>query len=61
MDETRFVTIDEFARHVRRSRSAVYVAIKRGEIPTVRVGAVLRIPTAYLKKLERDAQRALEQ
>jgi hypothetical protein len=37
--------------HPDLKRSAIYDAIKRGEIPHVRVGARLYVPTAALRRL----------
>jgi excisionase family DNA binding protein len=45
-----FNTVDETARVLRTDRKTVYDAIARKEIPAVRIGRLLRIPGAWLKR-----------
>jgi excisionase family DNA binding protein len=42
------MTIPEAARLLGISRSAAYRAVARGEIPTIRIGRRLLVPTAKL-------------
>jgi excisionase family DNA binding protein len=42
------VTIEEAGRFLGLSRSAAYRAATRGEIPTIRIGRRLLVPTAKL-------------
>jgi excisionase family DNA binding protein len=42
------MTIPEAARLLGISRSAAYRAVARGEIPTIRIGRRLLVPTARL-------------
>jgi excisionase family DNA binding protein len=42
------MTIPEVARLLGISRSAAYRAVARGEIPTIRIGRRLLVPTAKL-------------
>ena len=42
------ITIPEAARLLGISRSAAYRAAERGEIPTIRIGRRLLVPTAKL-------------
>lgn len=38
------LTVDEVAAFLRIGRSAAYEAVRRGEIPAIRVGRRLRVP-----------------
>ncbi len=50
------LTVEETARYLRLSRGSTYAAIKRGDIPTVRIGRRILIPKAALVALlERSA------
>ena len=40
------------------SRGASYAAAARGEIPTIRIGRLLRVPVALLDRMLADAGRA---
>lgn len=44
-------TVDETADLIRLSRNATYEAIRRGEIPAIRVGRRLLVPRAALRRL----------
>lgn len=46
-----FVTVREAAAYLRLSESATRLAIKRGDIPSLRVGKAIRIPTRALREL----------
>ena len=45
------MTVSEAARIIGISRSAGYRAAHKGEIPTVRIGGRLLVPTAKLREL----------
>ena len=45
------MTIPDTARLLGISRSAAYRAVARGEIPTIRIGRRLLVPTARLSRL----------
>lgn len=45
------LTIEEVARFIGISRSSAYEAAGRGEIPTLRFGRRLRVPTAKIRQL----------
>ena len=45
------VTVDDAARIIGISRGSMYRAIDRGEIPIVRVGKRVLIPTATLRRM----------
>jgi excisionase family DNA binding protein len=42
------ITVEEAGRFLQLSRSAAYRAAARGDIPTIRVGRRLLVPTAKL-------------
>jgi len=42
------ITVEETAAILGTGRSATYAAIKSGQIPAIRVGRKLRIPTGHL-------------
>jgi excisionase family DNA binding protein len=50
-DGPLFNTVDEVAAKLRIDRKTAYDAIARGEIPVVRIGRVLRIPGAWLRRV----------
>ena len=37
------------------NKNAAYAAAKRGDIPTIRIGKLLRVPKAAFEKMLRDA------
>ena len=47
--DAALMTLDEFIRATRLGRTTAYRLVKRGEIPSLRVGRALRIPTAALE------------
>lgn len=51
------ITVREAAKRINLSRDTVYDLIARGEIPSKRVGRVLRVP---VKALEKWAQPDVE-
>lgn len=44
-------TIEETAKLLRIGRSAAYEAVRRGEIPALRLGRCLRVPRRALEEL----------
>lgn len=36
---------------LRLSRNPTYEAAKRGDIPTIKIGGAIRVPTAFLRKM----------
>jgi excisionase family DNA binding protein len=38
------LTVEEAARELRIGRSAAYEAVRRGQLPAVRIGRSLRVP-----------------
>ncbi len=53
MEETgpKVLTVKEVQADLRLSRNAVYEAIARGEIPSVRIGRRILIPKAAYKQM----------
>jgi excisionase family DNA binding protein len=47
----RVITVGEVASLLRISRGSAYEAVKRGEIPTIRIGRRLLVPSAALERL----------
>lgn len=43
-----FLTVREVMVRLRMSKNAIYEALERGEIPSVRIGRAYRIPAAWL-------------
>ena len=50
-DEGRVKTLNEVASLLRISRGSAYEAAKRKEIPTIRIGRRLLVPTDALERL----------
>lgn len=44
-------SVPEAGRFLGLGRNGAYEAAKRGDIPTVRIGYKIRVPTALLKKM----------
>lgn len=45
------LTVEEAAAELRIGRSAAYEAVRRGELPAVRIGRSLRVPRHLLEAL----------
>lgn len=43
-----FLTVAEFGRLLRLGRSKAYDAVRRGDVPSLRFGKVIRIPRSAL-------------
>jgi len=50
-EERTVYTVDETARVLGIGRNTAYLAIRRGEIPSVRIGARILVPKAALDAL----------
>jgi excisionase family DNA binding protein len=50
-NERLLLRIDEVAALIGVSRTTAYALVNRGEIPSVRIGGLLRIPNDALRKL----------
>lgn len=53
-EQTPVLTIEEAASVLRISRSAAYAAASRGDLPVLRIGRALRVPTAQLVSMLSD-------
>ena len=51
MTDPLVLTVEEAAKALRIGRTAAYEAVRRGEIPSVRIGRSLRVPRHALEKL----------
>jgi excisionase family DNA binding protein len=49
--ERRVVTVNEAAAMLRISRGSAYEAVRRNEIPTIRIGRRLLVPLSALDRL----------
>jgi excisionase family DNA binding protein len=45
------VTVDQCAALLGLSRNGAYNAIREGEIPSIRIGRSIRVPSAQLRKM----------
>ena len=54
-DERLLLRVAEAAELLGGSRSQAYVLIKQGQIPSLRLGQSLRVPTEGLRRWLRDA------
>ena len=50
-DERLALTPDETAVKLGMSRDAVYKAIHAGQIPSIRIGALIKVPRVQLERL----------
>jgi excisionase family DNA binding protein len=50
-DHHRTLTVEEAGKVLRIGRSAAYAAARTGDLPTIRVGRALRVPTHKLAEL----------
>jgi excisionase family DNA binding protein len=53
--ETSTATVREVAREIRIHANTVYAAVKRGDIPSIRVGRRVLVPRSWLKRV-RDGE-----
>ena len=45
------VTVEDAAALLGMSRGGAYNAVREGEIPSIRIGRCIRVPTASLRKM----------
>jgi excisionase family DNA binding protein len=58
MDEPKTLTVPEAGRrYFGIGRNASYEAVRRGEIPVVRIGRLLRVPIVALERKLEDCDR----
>jgi excisionase family DNA binding protein len=53
---TKFLTVADLSGATGIHHDTLYRAIRRGDIPAVRIGNSVRIPASYLADLERAAR-----
>lgn len=53
--------VSEAAESLGVSRSGLYAAIRRGEVPVIRIGRTARIPAAWLRRWVDEQVAAWEQ
>ena len=49
--ECMTVSVEEAGKALGCSRNTAYEAVRRGEIPVIRIGKLLRVPKAALERL----------
>ena len=49
--EQAAVTVEDVSAILRMSRGGAYAAIEQGKIPSIRIGHVIRVPSAALRAL----------
>ena len=50
-EERLTLTVPEAGKKLRMSRDAAYRAAKRGEIPTIKLGHLLRVPVVQFNRM----------
>ena len=58
MTDQHVITVEEAAEILRISRNGAYEAVKRGEIPSIRIGRRVLIPRIALEKMLRAETEA---
>ncbi|WP_185757108.1 excisionase family DNA-binding protein [Nocardia bhagyanarayanae] len=59
LDAAPTISVDDFALLVGIGRSTAYAAIAAGEVPSVRVGRRVRVPSAWVQsQLHRDGRQS---
>lgn len=62
MDQPKTITVPKAGRdYFNLSRNASYEAAKRGEIPTIKIGKLLRVPVVALERMLEEAGRGVRQ
>ena len=51
IDETALLTPDEVADVLNTSRAHVYLLVKRAELPSVKIGKLIRVPAGAVRRL----------
>jgi excisionase family DNA binding protein len=50
-DLSQVLTVEEAAAELRIGRTAAYDAVRRGDLPVVRIGRIIRVPRAALDRM----------
>ena len=56
MDDAALLTPDEVADALHTSRSHVYLLVKRAELPAVKIGKLIRVPSSAVRRLVAGAE-----
>jgi hypothetical protein len=60
MDQPKTLTVPEAGRvYFDLGRNASYEAARRGDIPTIKIGRLLRVPVVALERMLEEARRKL--
>lgn len=51
MTKTHVLTVEEAAKFLRISRNSAYLAVKKGELPSIRIGRRLLVPRAAFERM----------
>jgi len=57
-DAPATISVPEAGRQLGISRNSAYEAVRRGELPVVRFGRLIRVPMAALERLLANAGKA---
>lgn len=57
-DFSEFLRVDEAALVLGISRGSAYAAVRRGEIPSITIGRLVRVPRESLRELARPRSGA---
>lgn len=50
-EEQPFITVEQTAELLGMGRNVAYRAVAEGQIPSIRVGKLIRVPTAAIRRL----------
>lgn len=56
MDERKAMTVDEAAYELGISRNVAYAAVRKGEIPSIKIGKRIIIPRAAFERMLSQAE-----
>ena len=61
MDTVQCLRAEEVARRLRVGRSTAYKMMASGELPTIRIGRLLRVPLEDLRRWMEQRQAAMDE
>jgi excisionase family DNA binding protein len=53
-----FISVDDIAKALDTDRKTIYGAVERKEIPCIRIGRLIRIPRAWLRRAAGQSEPA---
>jgi excisionase family DNA binding protein len=53
-----FISVDDIAKALHTDRKTIYGAVERKEIPCIRIGRLIRIPRAWLRRAAEQSEPA---